>query len=199
MRCVYCDSDRQNANSLRNHERLCKQNPNRQEHPRGNLGKTGWNKGFTKNSDERILKASWKCSNTMRGRKGRSQTTETKEKLSKIRAESLNENAFYSKRTKYKNVTLDSSYELILAKDLDMNGIIWVRPKSLIWMDGLQKRRYIPDFYLPEFDVYLDPKNDYLIKKDQRKIDEAMKFNNVKIFVLTKNELNWSSIRIKIG
>ena len=199
MRCVYCNLDKPNVNSLRNHERLCKQNPNRQEHPRGNLGKIGWNRGSTKFSDERILKASQKCSNTMKGRKGRSQTTETKEKLSRIRVESLNENAFYSKRTKYKNVTLDSSYELILAEDLDRNGIIWIRPKSLVWLDGSQKRRYIPDFYLPEFDVYLDPKNDYLIKKDQRKIDAVVKFNNVKIFILTKNELNWSSIRGKIG
>jgi hypothetical protein len=121
---------------------------------------------------------------------------ETKQKLSEIRVQALNHNAFYSKRTQYGNSVLDSTYELTVAQSLDENGIEWIRPKSLKWDDNGQIRRYIPDFYLPEYNVYLDPKNDYLIKKDQRKIALAAKYNNVRILILDRNNLTWERIKI---
>lgn len=123
----------------------------------------------------------------------------TKNLMSQIRVESLNENAFYSKRTIYNGITLDSSYELKVAQELDENNIDWIRPKSLIWMDDGQTRRYIPDFYLLGYNVYLDPKNDYLIKKDARKISLAKEFNDVNIIVLDKNNLTWVNIEGLIG
>lgn len=58
--CKFCGKVCKNANSLRNHERLCKENPERQEsswvkfnHERG-----AWNKGLTKETDERVKKTS---------------------------------------------------------------------------------------------------------------------------------------------
>lgn len=47
-----------NANSLRNHERLCKENPKRQVSPfvKLNAERGAWNKGLTKESDERVKK-----------------------------------------------------------------------------------------------------------------------------------------------
>lgn len=45
--CRFCGSPRKNSNSLINHERLCKCNPNRQEHPRGFSGKTDRLKGVS--------------------------------------------------------------------------------------------------------------------------------------------------------
>lgn len=119
---------------------------------------------------------------------------ETKEKLSKIRADALRDKAFYSKRSNYNGITLDSSYELLLAKDLDKNNVKWIRPKSLVYFDGVQNRRYIPDFYLPDYDVYLDPKNDFLIKKDRRKIKLTEECNDVSILILDKNSLTWESV-----
>ena len=41
--CRYCGRECKNANSLRNHERLCKLNPNYQINPMKN--KIPWNKG----------------------------------------------------------------------------------------------------------------------------------------------------------
>ena len=38
-----------------------------------------------------------------------------------------------------------------------------------------KKRKYYPDFYLTDFDVYLDPKNDYIVKQDKEKIEAIMK------------------------
>ena len=58
--CRYCCKECINANSLRNHERLCKKNPNHQEssllkhNEKIRSGeRVAWNKGLTKD-DERI-------------------------------------------------------------------------------------------------------------------------------------------------
>ena len=54
--CKFCGKICKNANSLRNHERLCKLNPDHQESPwtKFNKGHAPWNKGLTKETDERI-------------------------------------------------------------------------------------------------------------------------------------------------
>lgn len=54
--CKFCSKVCKNANSLCNHERLCKLNPNHQESPwtKFNKGHAPWNKGLTKETDERI-------------------------------------------------------------------------------------------------------------------------------------------------
>ena len=54
--------------------------------------------------------------------------------------------------------------------------------------------RYYPDFYLPEYGVYLDPKNEYLIKKDQTKIRLVQEQNQVRVIVLNKSQLSWSEV-----
>lgn len=61
-------------------------------------------------------------------------------------------------------VSLESSFEILVAKSLDENNIRWSRPKRFQYVDlNDKKHTYTPDFYLPDYDVYLDPKNDYLI------------------------------------
>ena len=58
--CKYCGKVCLNDNSLRNHERLCKLNPNRQESYLMKKNKrpdyVPWNKGLTKDNDERVAK-----------------------------------------------------------------------------------------------------------------------------------------------
>jgi hypothetical protein len=44
-----------------------------------------------------------------------------------------------------------------------------------------EKRRYYPDFYLPQYDLYLDPKNKFLIPRDRYKINKVIEENNIKI------------------
>lgn len=109
-----------------------------------------------------------------------------------------------STRIKYKNVTFDSSFELALAQSLDANNIDWQQCARFKYIDpnGLN-RFYRPDFYLPAYDIYLDPKNDYLINaidkrygySDIDKIEFVSKQNNVKIFILTSEQLSWEYIR----
>lgn len=61
--CKFCGKICKNANSLRNHERLCKENPNRdikslqklhENTAKWNANHTAWNKGLTRETDERV-------------------------------------------------------------------------------------------------------------------------------------------------
>lgn len=60
---------------------------------------------------------------------------------------------------------------------------------------------------ISEYDVYLDPKNDFLINninprlgfKDVDKISWVSEQNNVTIIILNKHELTWPIIRNKIA
>lgn len=106
---------------------------------------------------------------------------------------------FYIKKNG-ETVYLHSSYEVKVVASLDYNKIKWIRPKFLVWEDEERKiHRYYPDFYLPDYEVYLDPKNDYLIEKDREKIQKVSAQNKIKIFVLSKNELEWEEISKLIG
>lgn len=58
LNCQFCHKECKNKNSLCNHERLCKQNPNRQESKLASYHQTNnsvvWNKGLTKDTDPRV-------------------------------------------------------------------------------------------------------------------------------------------------
>jgi hypothetical protein len=101
-------------------------------------------------------------------------------------------------------VFLESSYEFEVAEELDRNGIRWIRPSKkdafvYEYPEENKKRRYFPDFYLPAYDVYLDPKNNYRIKKDLRKIRLVAQTHKVRVIVLEKEKLDWDSISALIG
>jgi hypothetical protein len=70
-------------------------------------------------------------------------------------------------------VMLDSSWEEILAHRLDDLNIAWDRPVDPInWVDSAGKtRHYFPDFYLPDFNIFLDPKNPAAILAQQEKVN----------------------------
>lgn len=175
--CKFCLKEFKNKSGLTGHELRSHINLNKQ-------------KEYAKKGSKRIKELY--PNGTFNGRK---HTIKTKERMSEIRVVKLNHKAFYSKRVDYNGTILDSSYEFKLAKSLDDNNVKWIRPKSLKWNDDGQIRRYIPDFYLPDYDVYLDPKNDFLIKKDKRKIHLTEQFNDVTILVLNKNQLEWKFIK----
>jgi hypothetical protein len=93
-------------------------------------------------------------------------------------------------------VYLESSYELKVAQELDKNNINWIRPQQLYWINEQNvKKRYFPDFYLKDYDIYLDPKNNYLIETDKNKIKRVIEQNNIKLLVLDKNTLKWDDIK----
>lgn len=90
------------------------------------------------------------------------------------------------KKYLYKDIWMDSSWEVKVAKYLDEKNIKWVRNRKLLfyWFDKMnRKRRYYPDFFLPEYNIYLDTKNKYLMKKDKYKIENVIKNNNISLIV----------------
>jgi len=69
-------------------------------------------------------------------------------------------------------VVLESTWELKVAKLLDSKLIRWIRPESLTWIDKKNKeRQYYPDFYLNDYNLFLDPKNPYCMKLDKFKME----------------------------
>ena len=69
-------------------------------------------------------------------------------------------------------IILDSSWEVILATRLDELNILWNRPDPIPWVDSEGKQHnYFPDFYLPEYNVFLDPKNPQAALVQKQKID----------------------------
>lgn len=207
--CCYCSKECKNENSKRNHERLCKSNPNRQSSNLKGLTKKG-HKGSNQYIKEKET-----------GIKANPMSKEARDKISlmmklnnpakrtenrEARRKMLNEHpigGFHTSRTfEYNGIKLDSSYEVTFAQDLDKNNIKWERPKPLLYKLNGVDHRYYPDFYLPEYDVYVDTKNDYLINRvnpkfgitDVEKINLVMEQNKVKIYILDKNNLMWSSL-----
>lgn len=88
-------------------------------------------------------------------------------------------------------VWLESSYEIRVAKILDENKIQWCRPKSIKWIDSSGTiKRYYPDFLLSDYEIYLDPKNQYLQTVDREKIRFVIQQNKIKLVILGKEDLN---------
>lgn len=133
LSCQFCGKECKNRNSLCNHERLCKENPNRQNtviEGFNNFGRTPWNKGLTKETDSRVLKQSKQESISKIGKPGHKHTESFKKKMSEI-AKERHLGGFNMRRgVMYNGFKLDSTYEVILAKDLDENNIHWIRPKE---------------------------------------------------------------------
>lgn len=207
--CVYCGDERKNHNSWRNHERLCPLNPDRvyQNGMKGNPGNNQFTKAkklglpVPKISDE----TKQKIGNSSLGRK---HSEEFKEKQRQNAIKRGLGGVRQSKWITYKGKTLGSSYELTVAKSLDENKVQWDVCHRFNYIDPTGKKRtYTPDFYLPEFDVYLDPKNDFLINNinpklgfsDKEKISLVEQQNGIRIIILDKNELDWYTISLKIS
>lgn len=101
--CQYCNKQCKSLNSLHNHERLCKFNPNRVKssfvkHNKINKNDNYvWNKGLTKFSDDRVnkqsntLKNKYKTGELVSPNKGRKYTESEKKHLSEVRKKYLME------------------------------------------------------------------------------------------------------------
>lgn len=134
--------------------------------------------------------------------KGHLHTEEEKKHLSECAKKNHFGGWHTSKSFDYNGIKLDSSYELAFAQDLDENNIKWERPKPLLYKLNSEEHRYYPDFFLPDYNIYVDTKNDYLINyvnprlgiTDIEKIYLVEQQNNIKVYILDKNNLSWSKL-----
>lgn len=199
--CQYCGSERKNKNSWLNHERTCPENSNRKYVP-GMLGKTGRDNQYTKAKRLGLTIPE----NPRKGKPGNKpapKSSEALEKLSRLAKERNLGGVRQSRWIEYNGKKLGSSYELLTAKSLDENGVKWDVCKKINYIDPFGKQRtYTPDFYLKDYDVYLDPKNDYLLTNinprlgfsDREKIKLVENQNGIKVLLLNKYQLTWDII-----
>lgn len=109
--CKFCGKQCKNANSLRNHERLCKLNPNhdtiksnfvKYNSDRKNGLVVTWNKGLTKDTDERLkakgekLHKRYVNGELTAAFKGKTHTEETKKKISESMSKAQAEGRAYN-------------------------------------------------------------------------------------------------------
>ena len=161
------------------------------------IGHKAWNKGLTKETDERIKKASEKFHERFeKGEikiKGHPHSKETKEKLSKIRSKYLDscQAGFQDvKWYKIKNINDDEyvvrgTWQLNVAKKLNELNILWIKNKRLSYLLQDIKRNYNPDFYLPNINEYIQVKG-YFSSKDKNKMNSIVQqYPKIKIrFIL---------------
>lgn len=97
------------------------------------------------------------------------------------------------------NVFLQSSYEVRLANSLNSNNVVWIRPAYFNWIDeNNKKHKYFPDFYLPQYDTYLDPKNKLLLERDFIKIKTVRDQNGINVLMFGKDHLEWDNLKTLI-
>jgi hypothetical protein len=97
-------------------------------------------------------------------------------------------------------VFLDSSWEQKLAKSLEEHKIEWERPSFFKLSNG---KRYTPDFYLPKYNLYLDPKanareDKYLHSISKIKMFEK-EFNVTCLVISNQKDLTWNYIKEKLN
>lgn len=184
-KCKHCGLE-QDISSLpkgwmANHSRWCKKNPKRTEYATGSDStmramKTAREQSGRTNqfSAARLDGVSIPIS-PHKGKPGfflgKTHSHETK-KLMSERARNSNHRRLRRGMVEYNGVMLDSSWEVRLARKLDVDNIQWIRPKPLKYIDkhGLE-RNYFSDFYLPEYNLYIDPKNPQAFKVQLDKIE----------------------------
>jgi hypothetical protein len=203
MECKYCKKFCKNDNSLQNHQRLCKLNPNKQTIKSNFIlynekVKTG---GVIKNNKNQHVKAK------LEGRKV-IVNDETRKKISKSnKGKKWNEEKKYKHKEIMKNVVLKNpesysasnvsgrtptieyngfklkgSWELEVAKWLDRNNIEWtnkIKPFEYKWENSTHL--YFPDFYLIKYDKYIE------VKGFERARDKC-KWDVVKDLIIIKKD-----------
>lgn len=136
---------------------------------------------------------SHKCGSCVQKGKKRTQESINKQKL-KISGKNCyrwGKTATHSKYLKYNNLFFHSSWEVKFAQWCDKNKIKWFyEPKAF----DLGNTTYTPDFYLSEFNIYIEVKGfwrDDALKKFE---EFKQKYCGIKIRVLEREELKSEGI-----
>jgi len=184
--CKYCqlNFDELSASQRANHSRWCSKNPKRSDYVKTNNGAQFRSAEVVKKRNAGIKRAhaEGKYSNapakaisTKIKNDSLKHTPETKDLLRQKALASPHRRLVRSIRDYIKKdgttVKLDSAWEEALAIRLDNINVSWIRPTAITWVDkqGVA-HNYFPDFYLPDYNLYLDPKNPYAVKAQLHKI-----------------------------
>ena len=99
-------------------------------------------------------------------------------------------------KSTYNGIEYDSLWEVDMAKWLDLQNIKFIVPSiGIEWADENKKlHQYYPDFYLPEYDIYLDPKNDFVINLQSEKLKKVV--NKIALIYGNPNKIKKELLQI---
>ena len=176
--CKFCGKICKNINSLKNHERLCKLNPNRQISPFVKYNaehETSWNKGLTKENDERVKQMSETMSQKIRA--GLIHNYDHQKVWTEERriAQSERKKKFYEEHPeKHPNSLVAGALnkmtypEKLVTEYLKEHNIT----AEHNWYFKTEKfTRYI-DFYIDELKLFIEVDGEYWHKDKQKDIDK---------------------------
>ena len=200
VECPHCKTPKSEiTGQFANHVKECNPDKILYKNTKGSkyaVGRVGWNTGLTAETSG-IIKSS---AETLKSRYATGELVptgcfamSTADRSAKAKKQGLGgyqPNAGHSKKFKVidsfgKETVLQSTYELECATLLNDMGIQWNRPRAMKY----GSKNYFADFYLPDYNVYLDPKNSYKAKLDANKIAAVIAENNVKLYVLLKEQI----------
>ena len=186
LTCSFCSKIYKTIQGRSGHIGYCKLNPNRVIHPSSKRigeknpnfgGKLNCGNQFTKYPGKKVSKETRKKLSLLNT--GKKWTNERKENHSKVMKKVILENpesychGNKNGRTKiyeYNGFKLRGTWELEVAKYLDEKNILWTnkinKPFSYLWKS--KEHLYFPDFYLPEYDRFLEVKG-YQVERDKAK------------------------------
>lgn len=180
LQCLFCKKICKNANSQRNHSRLCKNNPNRQithlEKYRDTLKRSNafikakeQGLPIPKRSPETLKKLSDASKRRSRESRQLSSKKTSKTILNKVKEGKWHTSLAKKMHYNYNGQDLHGTWELKYVQWLDGQNISWVRCKERFEYTFENKKRfYTPDFYLPNEDLYIEIKG-FKTKKDEAK------------------------------
>lgn len=154
------------------------------------IGKPAWNKGLSRQTDVRVKK----YSDSQKGKPGtftgKTHTVEAREKISaKL---SINNKGGRCKWFEVAGQKVQGTWEQNAAIKFEEFGIRWQKLNTNKYtfeyeMDG-KSRSYTPDFYLPDYDVYLELKGRWW-GRDKEKMDLVVeKYKDKRIVVIEKDD-----------
>ena len=160
MNCKFCNKECKNKNSLAQHEIRCKLNPNRIDTSK-NGNYHAWNKGLTKETDNRVNKYSNTLKVALIGKTTGKASSKEKEELRRHKiscsikanpnAGGLRPNSGRGKKGHYKSFYCDSTYELVfIIYCLDHNIKFKRNTKGYKYIYNNETHLYYPDFELDD-------------------------------------------------
>ena len=153
-------------------------------------GNPSWNKGLTKSTDKRVEKNAIAVSNATKGKIGKRHSEETKRKISLKM--SINNKGGKSKWYEVAGQKVQGTWERNCALKFEEKNIVWEKLKinqhTFQYEMNDKLRSYTPDFYLKEYDVYLEIKGHWW-GEDRKKMDIILeKYKDKKIVIVEKEK-----------
>ena len=187
--CFLCDRSFGSRQSVTSHIHRTHSKPGVSYggHQKGN---PAWNKGLTKQTDKRVEKNAVSVSKAMTGKIGKKHTEETKRKISLKM--SINNRGGRSKWYEVAGQKVQGTWERNCAMKFEEQNIVWEKLKTnqhtFSYEINGKMRSYTPDFYLKDYDVYLEIKGRWW-GDDRKKMDIVLeKYKDKKIIVVEKEK-----------